>query len=137
MQQKERFQSTPPCGGRPIRRISYLKATMFQSTPPCGGRPLSGWRSPASSRFQSTPPCGGRLSTLAEMADTIFVSIHAPVWGATQNPLSGLVHCLCFNPRPRVGGDAAEGRVVRVGRRFNPRPRVGGDPPRPATPPTP
>ncbi len=32
------------------------------------------------------------------------VSIHAPVWGATVNPLVGL-NSLCFNPRTRVGCD--------------------------------
>ena len=32
-----------------------------------------------------------------------------------------------FNPRPRVGGDDRNRRMIRLQERFNPRPRVGGD----------
>ena len=100
------FQSTPPCGGRPVdfrwsdtevavsihapvRGATSWDGTRkmhdkkFQSTPPCGGRPGPGLLTTSALRFQSTPPCGGRQ-------------------------VSGLI-CRCsqrgFNPRPRAGGD--------------------------------
>jgi hypothetical protein len=36
------------------------------------------------------------------------VSIHAPAWGATSVDLQCSSPTLCFNPRPRVGGDRAD-----------------------------
>ena len=59
-----RFQSTPPCGGRP-KDISNAEPNMrFQSTPPCGGRHGRGDGGGGIVWFQSTPPCGGRLVTI-------------------------------------------------------------------------
>ncbi len=80
----------------------------------------------------------------------MFVSIHAPAWGATVQPPEEPPIVVRFNPRPRVGGDvlATATNKPRSGvsihapawgataislimRRsvlcFNPRPRVGGD----------
>ena len=164
------FQSTPPCGGRPFPSAPTLSmdgfnprprvggdlvssliachAAMFQSTPPCGGRLVSTSEVDKLNRFQSTPPCGGRPDFLENHLPDEYVSIHAPVWGATlsTNPShSGE----CFNPRPRVGGDLLFLREIPqltvsihapvwgatslslVHKLywvcFNPRPRVGGD----------
>ena len=36
-------------------------------------------------------------------------------------------HPLCFNPRPRMGGDATVFTVLIPVASFNPRPRMGGD----------
>ncbi len=81
------FQSTPPCGRRPLPFINSTKHFIFQSTPPCGRRlqqarfltvilfnfnprPRVGGDYPFSNslhiqcRFQSTPPCGRRHNRL-------------------------------------------------------------------------
>src|SRR5690606_32126225 len=42
---------------------------------------------------------------LAERAGLVFVSTHAPVWGATRRASCRSRRRTCFNPRPRVGGD--------------------------------
>ena len=77
--------------------------------------------------FQSTPPYGGRQLPLVLLFRYRDVSIHAPVWGATDtNPIfwsedevsihapvwgaTTLVMMMSwemvgFNPRPRMGGD--------------------------------
>ena len=58
----------------------------------------------ALSEFRSTRPHGARpsRSTLARCD----VSIHAPAWGATDSYDLGVDLC-CFDPRARMGGDAA------------------------------
>ena len=55
------------------------------------------------------------------------VSIHAPVWGATQTISQRAWTWRRFNPRPRMGGDPWRDGLITVRRRFNPRPRMGGD----------
>ena len=78
------FQSTHPCGVRPSV-IGHQKLTpSFNPRTRVGcdkphRRPLAG------SVFQSTHPCGVRLANLI-MHQVGDVSIHAPVWGATQRP---------------------------------------------------
>ena len=59
-----------------------VKRYMFQSTHPCGVRPKSFCQSLALVMFQSTHPCGVRPTT-QRYAHLNYVSIHAPVWGAT------------------------------------------------------
>ena len=58
---------------------------------------------------------------------TLHVSIHAPAQGATQHLHPHPELMLCFNPRPRAGGDAAKRKAQPARERFNPRPRAGGD----------
>ncbi len=98
--------------------------------------------------FQSTRPCGARPQPIGPSCH-LLVSIHAPVWGATERlrearmrpkfqstrpcgarhevTFTSAVCILCFNPRARVGRD----RNLCVCRRktccFNPRARVGRD----------
>ncbi len=72
---------------------------MFQSAPPHGGRLANPGGAPTDNLFQSAPPHGGRLAP-------------PPV---------------CFNPRPRTGGDLVPLPASRASMRFNPRPRTGGD----------
>ena len=57
-------------------------SSMFQSTPPHGGRLFGAHKCVEDKVFQSTPPHGGRL--------TIWLDRHL---------------CVCFNPRPHMGGD--------------------------------
>ena len=56
------------------------------------------------SMFQSAPPHGGRRADRSSPSKVI-----------------------CFNPRPRTGGDLPCASSCQCGQRFNPRPRTGGD----------
>ena len=100
------FQSTPPYGGRhhSVSRTSYtisvsihapvwgatcdLEPSMhtskgFNPRPRMGGDHCLGMAADIIVPFQSTPPYGGR-PRLSIDGTTLFVSIHAPVWGATH-----------------------------------------------------
>ncbi len=166
------FQSTPPHGGRPLKAVLGYYPDMFQSTPPHGGRLLFDLHSKeAGVCFNPRPRMGGDALAVILRDDRHAVSIHAPAWGATSNtsPSGGWARkfqstpphggrpsrnlhnfswYLCFNPRPRMGGDATSltgnctpstfqstpphgGRrnayLAQEGVCFNPRPRMGGD----------
>ncbi len=143
------FQSTPPRGGRLIRqhKSSFIVVSIHA---PAWGATL-----PQSSILPShyvsihAPAWGATLSLLA-LFERQGVSIHAPAWGATGSTWGLVCIYLCFNPRPRVGGDlftlvnrsfcfTFQSTPPRGGRHphlslqnphppsFNPRPRVGGD----------
>ena len=60
--------------------------------------------------------------------DGFTVSIRAPARGATASPLARSLPTMCFNPRPRAGGDRISMRSAARMNGFNPRPRAGGDP---------
>ena len=100
-------------------------------------------------QFQSTPPCKGRRYLLFYSAPLYYISIHAPVQGATRTagrssaapPFQSTPPCkgrlatasddksfiLDFNPRPRARGDFPR-KTLQGGRvDFNPRPRARGD----------
>ena len=80
---KDRFQSTPPRGGRQERAKVNIRYFLFQSTPPRGGRPLAHDDLTVTvGRFNPRPRVGG---------DSLNIS----------SPH----HYCSFNPRPRVGGD--------------------------------
>ena len=82
----------------------------------------------ASLLFQSTPPRRGRPLRNDACASEGGVSIHAPAKGATWCSVYQCCFHLCFNPRPREGGDGLLIRpVISANSRFNPRPREGGD----------
>ncbi len=147
---RERFQSTPPRGGRPLIHQSVLLLISFNPRPRAGGDTLrlNTWR--LICVFQSTPPRGGRLLRSAVLDELGDVSIHAPARGATLESFDVPCPCLAvsihapargatfksrevwglltsFNPRPRAGGDTHT--ASKEGRQpcFNPRPRAGGD----------
>ncbi len=119
-----RFNPRPRVGGDD-RGLSHEQAVMFQSTPPRGGRPATTSMKPATMCFNPRPRVGGDQSRPDDLKP-VLVSIHAPAWGATQlrcrcahaegvsihAPAWGATHLgnshprkVCFNPRPRVGGD--------------------------------
>ena len=56
-------------------------------------------------RFQSTHPRGVRRVMDPEDYANIWVSIHAPAWGATRQVSAVCVWSCSFNPRTRVGCD--------------------------------
>ena len=77
-------------------------------------------------QFQSTHPHGVRLITPNLCYVILFVSIHAPAWGATAS-IVVIFFSSCFNPRTRMGCDNLRGRVRLHPRGFNPRTRMGCD----------
>jgi len=100
---------------------------MFQSTPPRGGRLVR--RNPQPRHVDVSihaPARGATPDDLREIAHDA-VSIHAPARGATMVGLIALPPPLCFNPRPRAGGDGPMTELAPFVIRFNPRPRAGGD----------
>ena len=99
------FQSTHPCGVRHLVKgstgfaqvsihapvwgatsaeLSVWKQNKFQSTHPCGVRLNLKSMLKMAILFQSTHPCGVRLATRDDKTPSELVSIHAPVWGATN-----------------------------------------------------
>ena len=76
------FQSTHPCGVRLSDMIIIGFAVRFNPRTRVG---CDAWQSVCANvnRFQSTHPCGVRLIQ-ATRPTTRKVSIHAPVWGATE-----------------------------------------------------
>ena len=88
---------------------------VFRSAPPGRGRhmrPLGGLGIPM---FRSAPPGRGRPSTPARSATSRTVSIRAPGEGATGPSSDMLAAMMCFDPRPRGGGDRLLARSsVRV-----------------------
>ena len=104
------FQSTHPCG---VRLDSYYVPDLrnkFQSTHPCGVRLdiASGW---GSLSFQSTV-CGVRPVLCGVVSVGRYVSIHAPLRGATWRVSSTLPPNTCFNPRTPAGCDRGADVVV-------------------------
>ena len=56
-----------------------------------------------------------------------YISIHAPVKGATRFPLCSSDDLSHFNPRSREGSDGARSAVSSPASYFNPRSREGSD----------
>ena len=77
---------------------------MFQSTHPCGERLTLQQIYKATGQFQSTLPCGERPRVFGIDAFGLYVSIHAPMWGATRRKLHNTFDS-SFNPRSHVGSD--------------------------------
>ena len=103
LKSKTLFQSTHPCG---VRLASYVPpdaVIMFQSTHPCGVRPQQSPQNNAQTGFNPRTRVGCDDSASVIM-DVNSVSIHAPVWGATQLSQRVLM-MVSFNPRTRVGCD--------------------------------
>ena len=57
--------------------------------------------------FQSTRPRGARHAFRCPLDELLVVSIHAPAWGATLGGENRFHDYTSFNPRARVGRDAA------------------------------
>ena len=55
---------------------------------------------------------GGDKDFINGLGD-LFVSIHAPAWGATETVDSQFLQPSGFNPRPRMGGDFADDDVAQ------------------------
>ena len=122
------FQSTHPRGVRPQAGVPEVEAqAWFQSTHPRGVRHTLYKLLPQHWKFQSTHPRGVRRQRAAVCHVSNCVSIHAPAWGATAAGRCLPPVKLCFNPRTRVGCDAAAWLRGAAYEGFNPRTRVGCD----------
>ena len=119
------FQSTPPHGGRLSIASQMSIGTLFQSTPPHGGRPIIDRYDAGSRLFQSTPPHGGRQVIMATHHVEQFQS--TPPHGGRRSASASIHDGICFNPRPRMGGDLITWYTRSRFTCFNPRPRMGGD----------
>ena len=64
--------------------------------------------------FQFTPPCGGQLQIALLYPIPKYVSIHAPVRGATANTSSTARADQCFNSRPRAGGNTVSRNRLKI-----------------------
>ena len=94
-----------PVWGATARLPLNVCACEFQSTRPCGARQIKDYGDIIPVSFQSTRPCGARRNQLDAPLQTLFISIHAPVWGATYRTVLKLLYHTDFNPRARVGRD--------------------------------
>jgi len=78
------FQSTHPCGVRLECKPFLQFLLLFQSTHPCGVRLKDIDQETGKYRFQSTHPCGVRHTHYITLCTDCYVSIHAPLRGATE-----------------------------------------------------
>ena len=103
----------------------------FQSTHPSGVRLCISAMNGDWDAFQSTHPSGVRRRSGPWRFALLFISIHAPQWGATLMPSVVAPKPSYFNPRTPVGCDVRNLPCARRHRYFNPRTPVGCDRPCP------
>src|SRR5690606_31836152 len=121
------FNPRPRMGGDNDEAQKGLLRVCFNPRPRMGGDPEQIVSCAVGFAFQSTPPYGGRQNLLVKSNSLHRVSIHAPVWGATNCSGKLFATLFSFNPRPRMGGDRRFHFPGQLKGRFNPRPRMGGD----------
>ncbi len=90
MKGQKGFNPRPRMGSDITGINSLLTWKSFQSTPPHGERLSPRQTDITSLKFQSTPPHGERHEAFLATGRCVFVSIHAPAWGATF--VSGSCH---------------------------------------------
>ena len=98
----------------------------FQSTHPCGVRPLRPFKRFDTVQFQSTHPCGVRLPAFALRFLLTIISIHAPMWGATNHRFSHH-HPVLFQSTHPCGVRLNQIYSFPFWSNFNPRTHVGCD----------
>ena len=117
-----------PLRGATMQIIDALRALhQFQSTLPCGERPLLMTRRPTMDKFQSTLPCGERPPKTACRLIIRTISIHAPLRGATVEQWIASIPDSNFNPRSPAGSDMPPYITCYMWRHFNPRSPAGSD----------
>jgi hypothetical protein len=121
------FNPRPRMGGDPFFHLVFTSQVVFQSTPPHGGRPNNMDANTMLTPFQSTPRMGGDMET-HEVKLTFVEFQSTPPHGGRPCLIDDVRRIVvCFNPRPRMGGDIRMFRHKFIVRGFNPRPRMGGD----------
>ena len=77
------FQSTSPCGEQQAERVATPEPTPFQSTSPCGEQPAGRMGRDAEGVISIHIPVWGATEAPPQSAPAAPISIHIPVWGAT------------------------------------------------------
>jgi len=115
--------------GRDLKRSQRSqRKSMFQSTRPCGARPIEmAKRFGDKSSFNPRARAGRDMTGSPVQTLTTQVSIHAPVRGATVETEWIYFIKNCFNPRARAGRDSTLHAMRTNLQRFNPRARAGRD----------
>ena len=121
------FQSTHPSGVRPVEYRIGDTVKPFQSTHPSGVRLPSHPCRRTFHVFQSTHPSGVRHGGVRRHTGELYISIHAPQWGATGPARTFSLLIPNFNPRTPVGCDTTATCWPRWPKHFNPRTPVGCD----------
>ncbi len=121
----ERFQSTPPRGGRRFPLAEHPRLVPVSIHAPARGATLRAVEEADSLTVSIHAPARGATIESITFGWCSEVSIHAPARGATRKRALQLLR-RGFNPRPRAGGDQPSQRC-RARSSFNPRPRAGGD----------
>ena len=124
--QDRMFQSAPPHGGRRAAGVVVAPLPQFQSAPPHGGRLGVRLDQRPRQRVSIRAPAWGATELAAGAHPGADVSIRAPAWGATIARRRGPAPRRCFNPRPRMGGDAVFEAGWVNAKRFQSAPPHGG-----------
>ena len=122
------FQSTPPRGGRPCWPRYPCKAVYVSIHAPARGATQVRVPSHSSNPVSIHAPARGATTDSPRSKGVLDVSIHAPARGATKQIRHQAVASLCFNPRPRAGGDFLAQRVETRPTGFQSTPPRGGRP---------
>ena len=123
-----KFQSTRPRGARRRGRRYRAAQPRFQSTRPRGARP-AGFSPGFCPGFGFNPRArvGRDHRRTGSHAQRVTVSIHAPAWGATTTPARPLTHDQVSIHAPAWGATLKHGLTPGFTHSFNPRARVGRD----------
>ena len=89
----------------------------FQSTLPYGERPRHAGPAETKNCFNPRSRMGSDLFQRT-LVYSFPVSIHAPVWGATNNGMGKSYRGVCFNPRSRMGSDPQDAQMAACLGRF-------------------
>ena len=99
------FQSTHPSGVRPLRSEMRCHVTEFQSTHPSGVRHARKGRQKPPVFISIHAPQWGATGLCGNERTSVVISIHAPQWGATRSKRTTKTTGIYFNPRTPVGCD--------------------------------
>ena len=125
---KDTFQSTHPCGVRPLAfPLLQLVLTSFNPRTRVGCDASCSFSCRCFISFQSTHPCRVRLPAAAPMTKTIMFQSTHPCRVRLPLGITITSSDTGFNPRTRVGCDGQSDGINRVYSGFNPRTRVGCD----------
>ena len=96
-----------PAWGATMGLLTTIRHALFQSTRPRGARQENQSHSDKQSQVSIHAPAWGATAPGSKTACRLADSSNAPAWGATPSRLLSPQTLTCFNPRARVGRDAA------------------------------
>jgi len=101
-----------PAWGRTSSPLSRMVNSKFQSAPPRGDERVRRVHETETKTFQSAPPRGDERPRHPRRRRDDDVSIRAPAWGRTKTADGTEIYRVGFNPRPRVGTNSPDDRLV-------------------------